>query len=41
MMKRLFLMPSFPQATSEQRQDTDLVIDKDLVHEKNLVKRYY
>jgi DNA primase len=29
------LMPSFPQ---EQEQDTDLFTDKDLAHEKNLVK---
>ena len=31
------LMPSFPQG-QEQQQDTDLFTDKDLVHEKNLVK---
>ena len=31
------LMPSFPQG-QEQQQDTDLFTDKDLAHEKNLVK---
>ena len=31
------LMPSFPQG-QEQQQDTDLFADKDLAHEKNLVK---
>ena len=31
------LMPSFPQG-QEQQQDTDLFTDKDLTHEKNLVK---
>ena len=31
------LMPSFPQG-QEQEQDTDLFTDKDLAHEKNLVK---
>jgi DNA primase len=31
------LMPSFPQG-QEQQQDTDLFSDKDLAHEKNLVK---
>lgn len=31
------LMPSFPQG-QEQEQDADLFTDKDLVHEKNLVK---
>ena len=30
------LMPSFPQG--QEQQDTDLFTDKDLVHEKNLVK---
>lgn len=32
------LMPSFPQGQEEQQQDTDLFTDKDLAHEKNLVK---
>jgi len=31
------LMPSFPQG-QEQQEDTDLFSDKDLAHEKNLVK---
>jgi DNA primase len=31
------LMPSFPQG-QEQQEDTDLFTDKDLAHEKNLVK---
>jgi DNA primase len=31
------LMPSFPQG-QEQQQDSDLFTDKDLAHEKNLVK---
>ena len=31
------LLPSFPQG-QEQQQDTDLFTDKDLAHEKNLVK---
>ena len=37
MTKRLFLMPSFQQ-DNQELDNIDLVLDKDFLHEKNLVR---